>query len=57
MEMFNDLPNESDDEGLNEPSALIIVGLQNDYCQEEGTMSIDDAEDIIPKVNKLREIK
>lgn len=43
-----------DSEGEHVPSALFLVCLQNDFCLEEGAMSIEDGEELIPKVNKIR---
>lgn len=34
-------------------SALIVVDVQNDFC-EGGSLEVRDASKIIPKINKIR---
>ncbi len=34
-------------------SALIIVDVQNDFCKG-GSLAVDEANDIIPLINRLR---
>lgn len=36
-------------------SALIITDMQNDFC-EGGSMGVDDSTELIPIINKLREL-
>lgn len=47
---FTDLPSKKYDK-----SALIIVDMQNDFCT--GSMAVEGAEEIIPKLNKLKSMK
>ena len=42
------------DQGTNK-TALIIVDMQNDFCQPDGSLAVEGSLEIIDKINKLRE--
>jgi len=58
-QIFNVLMAEKDakslDKVLTQKTALLIIDVQNDYC-EGGSLEINDASSIVPKINYIREL-
>lgn len=38
-------------------NALLIIDMQNDFCEPDGSLAVKGSLDIIPIINKLREDK